>query len=114
MQPGALFSVGVPDTEWPLQSYVSGAEEYFNYVRHYWHPEWCTTRMYNLNYHFRQGREHKYAYDYETLAQILHESGFISISKRPFNPAMDAAQREQGTLYVDASKPVIAGNLTSR
>ena len=32
-----------------------------------WHPAWCTTRLEHINFHFRQGGEHKFAYDFETL-----------------------------------------------
>lgn len=105
LRSGGLFSVGVPDTEWPIKSYVNDDEEYFLFVRQRWHPAWCNTRMHNLNYHFRQGREHKYAYDFETLAQILREVGFVSIARRPFNHSLDDERRERGTLYVDAYKP---------
>jgi predicted SAM-dependent methyltransferase len=104
LQRGGLFSVGVPDTEWPLRAYVNGDEEYFLIARQRWHPAWCNTRMHNLNYHFRQGREHKYAYDFETLAQILSEVGFVSIVRRPFNPDLDDESRKR-SLYVDAYKP---------
>jgi predicted SAM-dependent methyltransferase len=104
LQPGGLFSVGVPDAEWPLKSYANGDEEFFVISRQRWHPAWCNTRMHQLNYLFRQGRQHKYAYDYETLALILHEVGFVSIVRRSFNPGLDNEQREWGTLYIDARK----------
>ena len=67
--------------------------------------DWCDTRMHNLNYHFRQGAEHKYAYDYETLAVVLEQAGFDSVAKRPFDPKLDTASRREGTLYVDACAP---------
>lgn len=105
LQPGGLFSVGVPDTEWPIRSYVNEDQTYFRFARQHWHPDWCNTRMHSLNYHFRQGREHKYAYDFETLAQVLGEAGFVSVVRRPFDPSLDDERRERGTLYVDASKP---------
>ena len=105
LQAGGLFSVGVPDTEWPIRSYADGDEEYFHIARQRWHPEWCNTRMHNLNYHFRQGQEHQYAYDFETLSQIIREVGFISIVKRAFNPNLDDERRRLGTLYLDAKKP---------
>ncbi|HEY2987045.1 MAG TPA: methyltransferase domain-containing protein [Candidatus Binatia bacterium] len=114
LQPGGLFSVGVPDTEWPLKSYVNEDQEYFLLARQRWHPAWCNTRMHNLNYHFRQGRQHKYAYDFETLAQILGEVGFVSIARRAFNPGLDDERREHGTLYVDAYKPTSALNPDTR
>lgn len=65
--------------------------------------------MHSLNYHFRQGRKHKYAYDFETLVQILSEVGYVSIVRRPFNPNLDD-ERRQGSLYVDCFKQESAAN----
>jgi hypothetical protein len=36
--------------------------------------------MHTINYHFRQGSEHKYAYDDETLTKVLSHSCGSSIS----------------------------------
>ena len=105
LRPGGVFSVGVPDTEWPLKSYVHGDHDYFQVVREKWHPDWCDTRMHNINYHFRQGNEHKYAYDFETLAKILDDAGFVDVVERPFDAALDDELRKFGTLYVEALKP---------
>jgi predicted SAM-dependent methyltransferase len=109
LKAGGIFSVGVPDTEFALRSYVNAEEEFFA-VSHKmgWHPAWCNTRMHQINYHFRQGAEHQYAYDYETLAQVLHEAGFSGIHQRPFDPSLDAEYRRWGTIYVDAEKPHIS------
>lgn len=103
---GGTFSVGVPDTERALTAYVNREGEYFRLTREAWHPAWCATPMHQLNFLFRQGREHKYAYDFETLAQILGGVGFIGVEARPFRPGLDSADRKVGTLYVDARKPV--------
>ena len=103
LQPGGLFSVGVPDTEEILKAYASGDREYFVRARQLWHPAWCNTPMHSLNYHFRQGREHKYAYDFETLAQVLSEVGSVSIARRPFDPNLDD-ERRRGSLYVECFK----------
>lgn len=103
--PDGIFSVGVPDTELTLNAYITGDEDYFRFVRERWHPNWCDTRMHHVNYHFRQGTEHKYAYDFETLAQVLEQVGFVSVAKRSFNPDLDSEARRTGTLYVDARKP---------
>jgi predicted SAM-dependent methyltransferase len=111
LKEGGLFSVGVPDTEWPIKSYANHENEYFQFAQQTWHPKWCNTRMHNLNYHFRQGQEHKYAYDYETLSQTLREAGFVSISKRQFDPTRDSEARKKGTLYIDAYKPNSRTNL---
>jgi predicted SAM-dependent methyltransferase len=110
LQPGGRFSVGVPDTEWPVSSYAGENQEYFRIAREQWHPAWCDTRMHNLNYHFRQGTKHKYAYDFETLERILSRAGFVSVARRSFDPALDDEKRKLGTLYVDARKPSADGS----
>lgn len=111
LKPGGILSLGVPDTEWPIISYANGDSEYFRLARDRFHPKWCDTRMHNLNYHFRQGTEHKYAYDFETLAKILNEVGFVSVERRPFKPGLDSENRRvaflplgTASLYVDAYK----------
>jgi predicted SAM-dependent methyltransferase len=111
--PGGILSIGVPDTEWPIVSYATGDPEYFRLARDRFHPKWCDTRMHNRNYHFRQGTEHKYAYDFETLVKILEEVGFVSVERRSFKPELDSENhrvsslpRGTASLYVDARKPV--------
>ena len=111
--PGAILSMGVPDTEWPLISYANGDPEYFQLARDRFHPQWCDTRMHNLNFHFRQGSEHKYAYDFETLSKILKDVGFISVERRPFQRGLDSENHMvpflplgTASLYVKADKPV--------
>jgi predicted SAM-dependent methyltransferase len=105
LKPGGKTSIGVPDMEWPLVSYGTNDAEYFNFVRNEWHPSWCNTRAHNINYHFRQGSEHKYAYDAETLESVLREAGFTDIRRREFDPEMDSEHRKRGTIYMDARKP---------
>jgi predicted SAM-dependent methyltransferase len=112
LKPGGKLSLGVPDTEWPILCYANGDSTYFTLARERFHPNWCNTRMHNLNYHFRQGREHKYAYDFETLKQILDNVGFISVERRSFVPGLDSdarrvdsLPRKTAGLYVDALKP---------
>ena len=85
-------------------SYAFGDDLFFEKAREFWHPRWCDTRMHNINYHFRQGTEHKYAYDYETLEKILIEVGFSSVTRASFDPALDSESRELGTLYAEALK----------
>ncbi len=60
--------------------------------------------MHNINYHFRQGSEHKYAYDFETLSKVLIQTGFIQVQKSEFDPNLDSEHRKIGTLYVNAFK----------
>jgi hypothetical protein len=70
----------------------------------WWGPAWCDNWMHRLNYLFRQGREHKYAYDEDTLSQLLRKAQFGDVRRRPFNPAMDAPNHIIGSLCVTARK----------
>jgi predicted SAM-dependent methyltransferase len=112
LEPGGVFSIGVPDTAWPLQSYVNGLVDYFNFSHAQgFLPNWCSTRMHVINEHFRGfGVEgfgaHKYAYDIETLIKVLQQAGFAHIRERSFDPAFDSELRKVGTLYAEAQKPL--------
>jgi len=111
LEPGGLFSVGVPDTEWIIRDYNAlpykehRPGEWLKFVKGGLHPDWCYTPLDHINYHFRQYTDHKYAYDYATLAHVLERAGFIDIKQRDFDPTIDAQWRKIGTLYVDARKP---------
>jgi len=106
LEPGRTFSIGVPDTEWPLRAYVQEDLDYFEFAKQMWHPKWCVTKMEHINFHFRQGEEHKFAYDFETPKYVLEKSGFVQVKRRRFDPSLDSSDRELGTLYVDAVKPL--------
>jgi predicted SAM-dependent methyltransferase len=106
LKPGGIFSVGVPDTEWPLRAYAGlDNANYFKYAKERWHPQ-CTTKMEHINYHFRQNGQHLFAYDFETLKYILEKCGFRNVKRRNFDSSLDRKYRELGTLYVNAIKPV--------
>jgi predicted SAM-dependent methyltransferase len=95
---GGVFSVGVPDAERAVSLYTRRELES-------WGPPWVDTPMHFLNYVFRQGREHKYAYDEETLARLLVGAGFVDVKRRPFDPALDSPHRVNDTLYMEGRKP---------
>ena len=111
LEPGGRFSVGVPDAEEALFQYAQGKlpallQEWSQDKNLRWFPQWVwTTPMHYINFFFRQGREHKYAYDFETLARVLTEAGFTDVKRRDFQPDIDSEHRRDGTLYVDAFKP---------
>lgn len=98
--PGGVFSVGVPDIKEVLHAYAAKHS-----LEWEGHPDWCSTPGHRVNYLFRQEGEHKYAYDFETLAAVLCEAGFSDPVQREWDPALDSAHRRQGTLYVDAVNP---------
>ncbi len=87
---GGTISVGVPDTERILRKLA--------------HPPWCRTHLDQVNFHFRQVGEHRYAYDAETLLLRLTDAGFVDCRVREFDPALDSEDRRLGTLYVEAAR----------
>jgi predicted SAM-dependent methyltransferase len=111
LEPGGKFSVGVPDAEELLMQYAKGElptlmqvwskDENMQWVS----PLIWETPMHFVNFFFRQDDEHKYAYDFETLASVLAKAGFVGITRREFLPGLDSEHRRDGTLYVDAYKP---------
>jgi predicted SAM-dependent methyltransferase len=101
--PRGIVDIVVPDTERVIGEYVARHEHDPGVP--WWGPKWCDTSMHRVNYLFRQGREHKYAYDEETLSGILGSIGFCDIKRRPFDPAMDAPNHVIGSLCMTAVKP---------
>jgi predicted SAM-dependent methyltransferase len=102
---GGLFEVGVPDTERAIYDYyVNRDPEMLATARRLWHKDpWCDMPLHQLNYHFRQGTEHKYAWDFETLASVLRKAGFTDVERRDFDPSIDDEKR-RGTLWIRARK----------
>jgi len=107
LEPNGIFRVGVPDASWPLLSYADVSDGgYFRACEaERWHPDWCKTRLDHINYHFRQGVDHRYAYDFETMEYVLKETGFVEIYESEFDPNFDTDSRKLGTLYLNALKP---------
>jgi predicted SAM-dependent methyltransferase len=104
LEPGGTFSVGVPDAGAALLSYAN-ARDRRQGESNPWHPEWCNTMMEHINFLFRQGFDHRFAYDFETMEHALKEAGFVEIRQRQFASDLDSEIRESGTLYVNAVKP---------
>ncbi len=107
--PEGYMRIGVPDTEYTLKAYIQRNEAYFRLCRERWHPKWCTTPMESVNFHFRQSGEHKFAYDFETLAKLLAQTGFKNISRSQYRsstvPALNIDTRnDAGTLWVECQK----------
>jgi predicted SAM-dependent methyltransferase len=107
LQCHGVFSLGVPDTEWPILEYAGMRNEgYFQTAKKKWHPEWCITRMEHINQHFREYGKHRFAYDFETLERVLNKAGFIEVKRREFDSELDSEDRRLGTLYVEGKKPI--------
>jgi len=72
---GGALRISVPDLERHARAYAGGDEEFARAFAPFL-PPWAATRADALNHHFRQGGEHRYSYDAETLAARLRAAGF--------------------------------------
>ncbi len=105
LAPGGRIRVVVPDIEMVLHAYVNGGDEGFYAAQRRWHPSELVTQMEHVNFNFRQAGEHRYAYDFETLQQLLERCGFEAIERSSYREGMDREDRIVGSLYVEARKP---------
>lgn len=95
----------VPDAERYLAAYWQGDEGFLRSVR-----SGVGFRMQAVNQVFRENGFHKYAYDYETLKDLLERTGFREVRRSDFrasqcpdlNLDLDEKQRRQESLYVEA------------
>ncbi len=111
LKPGGVLRVIVPDAERHLEAYcrkdLSGFRE-LNVPDPF--PADLTTRMDIINHVFHQWNEHRWAYDFETLAHRLRTAGFTRIEKVSYQNSLDpqlACDRDVHapySLYVDAEK----------
>ena len=70
--------------------------------------------MHHVNYWFRQDGHHRYAYDSETLAQVLTDAGFTAVRERPYDPQLDSEKRYRlHSLYMEALKPAATSRQTA-
>ena len=78
------------------------------------HPEFpgpVATALERVNIMMRQGGQHLWAYDGESLSLMLQKAGFsqalaqkFGVSAHPQMQGIDAAQREFESLYVEGVK----------
>jgi predicted SAM-dependent methyltransferase len=104
--PGGRLDIVVPDAEAILQAYAArGVRPFLR--EDWWAPAWCDTPMHLVNYLFRQGSEHQYAYDLETLQRVLEGEGFVRVARRRFDARLDSRNPTR-SLFVVAYAPEAA------
>ncbi len=117
LQPGGVLRIIVPDIEKYLKAYCQPGWEALSKVRpldcdrtdFYFHHKY-NTKIELINFVFRQGYEHKYAYDFATLEFLLYKYGFSKVQKQEFGKSMmdklclDQQIRASESLYVEAVK----------
>lgn len=117
LRPGGVIRIIVPDAESYIRAYVAGGWDQIAAIRplvsdhadvHF--PVRYNTRMELINVVFRQWEEHKFAYDFETLAFILGRARFRNIRRQNFGQSiapeicLDLERRASESLYVEAMK----------
>lgn len=112
-----VIRIIVPDIERYLHGYVEEGWDALNRLRpldadrkDFYVGNRYNTKMELINVLFRQGHEHKFAYDYETLSFLLRRYGFDEVYKQEFGKTImpelliDTPQRATESLYVEAVK----------
>ncbi len=111
LEPGGVLRIIVPDAERYLRAYcqpgLDGLRELAVPIPF---PADLPTRMDVINHIFYSWHEHRWAYDFETLAHRLRAAGFTVIERVDFRQsrlpalAQDRDQHKPYSLYVDAVK----------
>jgi predicted SAM-dependent methyltransferase len=117
LEKGGIIRIIVPDIELYLRGYIENDWETLKKVRPLenertdsWIKCEYANKMELINMLFRQGIEHKYAYDYEAMEYVLKRFGFKNICRQSYgnslNPALaiDSPERRTESLYVEAVK----------
>jgi len=109
---GGVLRVVVPDTRRFLEAYLTADQERWQALG--WDmtqlPADIFTPMHVVNHIFHQGGEHRFAYDFETLAYALHNAGFREIVRQSYGSSLDPALtadlpvHRQYSFYVEARK----------
>jgi predicted SAM-dependent methyltransferase len=121
LEPGGVLRIVVPDAGKYLDAYASKQWDSLVVMRPLIpkgdvYEDGCLhcdyrTRMELVNEVFRQGSEHKFAYDAETLMMDLQTAGFASVTQQKFGQTMsshaiiDLSERASESLFVEGIKP---------
>jgi predicted SAM-dependent methyltransferase len=118
LEPGGVIRIVVPDIRRYMEAYVRGGWKRLEKIRPlkpgrrdaYFGCRY-NTRMELLNVVLRQGHQHKFGYDLETLRFLLERYGFARIARRGFGRSaspellLDVPFRASESLYVEAARP---------
>lgn len=107
LRPGGRIHIGIPDSRYVGESCIKDPvdPEWLHKARtvgSWAYPAYLRTGFEFINYNFRLGGDHKFAFDYTTLKSQLESAGFNNVQQRPFSPELDQLHRADGTLYVVA------------
>jgi predicted SAM-dependent methyltransferase len=117
LAPGGTIRIVVPDGERYLAAYCADGWDALHTTRplradrsDFYYGFKYNTKMELINVVFRQGAEHKFAYDFETLDFVLRRYGFSEVARQEFGESrcpglcLDLRTRAAESLYVEAVK----------
>lgn len=111
LRPGGVLRAIVPDAERYLRAYCRGdLVEFRELAVPDPFPEDLPTRMDIINHVFHQWHEHRWGYDFETLALRLRTAGFRRVERTAYQRSLDPMLAQDWevhaphSLYVDAVK----------
>ena len=119
LQPGGIIRIIVPDAGKYLELYrgdwsgflpVRPLVEENGTYRDHWLGRVYRTKMEFINEVFRQGTEHKYAYDADTLMMKLGDAGFQRVIQQQYGVTaangapLDTQSRSGESLYIEGIK----------
>ena len=112
LEPGGVVRVVVPDIEKCIAAYTTNDRSFFESRRETW-PWWPEnpTRLEDFLAYAGTSPEpaylfeaHKYGYDYETLARVLGDAGFVDVSRSSFMGSSHEALRVDDASAVASAK----------
>lgn len=111
LEPGGRLRLGVPDAEIYMKHYIEGHRDFFEKLKRLGGATTdLQTPIIVINQMFRMGGHHRFAWDFETLANAVAKAGFGEIrrcssgeSSRP-DLCLDDPEHAFETLYVEATK----------
>ena len=117
LKKGGVLRLILPDAERYLRAYCNGGWEELDRIRPLnpghtdsYHLCRYNTPMELINVVFRQGHEHKFAYDFETLRFLLDRYGFSEVVLQECGTSLmaelclDQVKLASESIYVDAKK----------
>jgi predicted SAM-dependent methyltransferase len=108
---GGVLRIVVPDGEQYVRGYCAPGWEAlraFSPLVTEDDPERLGTKMDVVNHHFRQGLQHKWSYDYDSLERLLRDTGFREVVRSDYGESampelrIDSPHRRSESLYVEA------------
>lgn len=109
LQAGGVLRIVIPDGRRYLLGYAGGLDALRTFSPLLHGDNNFRTAMEVVNAHFRQGGQHRFSYDFETLCDLLLRSGFVDVQYCAFGDsrlpelAIDDSSRASESLYVEAA-----------